>query len=65
MDKYLKSKIKLKILQMFNWIPDKQMICLQYRMKTGRKLTRKNFYNYLENCIASRFECTASKVGLQ
>lgn len=48
MDKYLKSKIKLRILQMFNWIPDKQMICLQYRMKTGRKLNLKNPKRYTE-----------------
>ena len=48
MDKYLKSKIKLKILQMFNWIPDKPMICLQYRMKTGRKLNLHNPKRYTE-----------------
>lgn len=48
MDKYLKSKIKLRILKAFNWIPDKQMICIQYRMKTGRKLNLQNPVRYTE-----------------
>lgn len=48
MDKYLKSKIKLRILQLWNWVPDKQMICLQYRMKTGRKLNLRNPKRYTE-----------------
>lgn len=48
MDKYLKSKIKLQILKLFNWIPDKQMICLQYWMKTGRRLNLKNPKRYTE-----------------
>jgi hypothetical protein len=48
MDKYLKSKIKLDILTMFNWIPDREMIKLQYRMKTGRKLDLENPQRYTE-----------------
>ena len=48
MDKYLKSKVKLQILKLFNWIPDKQMICLQYWMKTGRRLNLKNPKRYTE-----------------
>lgn len=30
--------MRLKILSILNWIPDKQMIKLQYKLKTGRKL---------------------------
>ena len=48
MDKYLKSKIKLQILKLFNWIPDKQMICIQYKIKTGRKLNLNNPTRYTE-----------------
>lgn len=48
MDKYMKSKVKLQILKLFNWIPDKQMICLQYRMKTGRRLNLQNPVRYTE-----------------
>ena len=48
MDKYLKSKIKLQILKLLNWIPDKQMICLQYKMKTGRKLNLAHPIRYTE-----------------
>lgn len=48
MDKYLKSKIKLQILKLFNWIPDKQMIYIQYWMKTGRKLNLENPRRYTE-----------------
>jgi hypothetical protein len=48
LDKYLKSKIKLQILKLFNWIPDKQMIAIQYRIKTGRKLNLKHPVRYTE-----------------
>lgn len=48
MDKYFKSKIKLQILKLFNWIPDKQMVCIQYKMKTGRKLNLENPVRYTE-----------------
>lgn len=47
--KIIKSrKARLKILKLFNWIPDKQMIKLQYRIKTGRKLDLKNPRRYTE-----------------
>ena len=31
-------KFRIKLLSLFNWIPDKFMISLQYRIYTGRKL---------------------------
>ncbi len=39
---------KTKILSLFNFIPDKQMVKLQYRIKTGRKLDLKNPIRYTE-----------------
>lgn len=48
MEKYLKSKLKLRVLQWFNWVPDKQMIKLQYRIKTGRKLNLEDPKRYTE-----------------
>ena len=40
--------LRLKILMLFNWIPDKEMIKLQYKLKTGRKLNLKNPIRYTE-----------------
>ena len=40
--------MRLKILSLLNWIPDKVMIKLQYRLKTGRKLNLKNPTRYTE-----------------
>lgn len=40
--------MRLKILSLLNWIPDKEMIKLQYRLKTGRKLNLKNPIRYTE-----------------
>ena len=48
MDKQTKSKIRLKILQLFNWIPDETMVRLQYWMKTGRKLNLTNPARFTE-----------------
>lgn len=47
--KLIKSRnLRLKILYLFNWIPDKSMIRLQYRVKTGRRLNLKNPTRYTE-----------------
>lgn len=47
--KIIKSqKLRLKILSFLDFIPDKQMIQLQYRIKTGRKLNLKNSQRYTE-----------------
>lgn len=43
-----KREIRLKILSLLNWIPDKEMIKLQYRLKTGRKLNLRNPMRYTE-----------------
>jgi hypothetical protein len=40
--------IRLKVLSLFDFIPDKQMIYLQYFIKTGRKLKLKNPKRYTE-----------------
>lgn len=39
---------RLKILSMFDFIPDKSMIKLQYFIKTGRRLNLKNPQRYTE-----------------
>jgi hypothetical protein len=41
-------KLRIKFLQIFNFIPDKQMVQLQYRIKTGRKLDLKNPKRFTE-----------------
>jgi len=47
--KIIKSrKLRLAILRFLSFIPDKWMIKLQYRMKTGRKLNLKNPQRYTE-----------------
>lgn len=47
--KIIKNKsLRLKIINMFNFIPDKPIIRLQYRIKTGRKLNLKNPKRYTE-----------------
>ena len=41
--KLIKSRnIRIKILKLFNWIPDKTMVKIQYRIKMGKKLNLKN-----------------------
>ena len=40
--------IRAKVLRMLSFVPDKPMIKLQYRMKTGRKLDLKNPKRYTE-----------------
>lgn len=42
------QELRLKILEFTNFIPDKFMIKLQYRIKTGRKLNLKNPKRYTE-----------------
>jgi hypothetical protein len=42
------QELRLKILEMTNFIPDKFMIKLQYRIKTGRNLNLKNPTRYTE-----------------
>lgn len=47
--KFLKSQgLRFKILNFFSWIPDKTMVKIQYRIKTGRKLNLKNPKRYTE-----------------
>ena len=47
--KILKSKdLRIKILKLLNWMPDKTMVKIQYRIKTGRKLNLKNPKRYTE-----------------
>lgn len=47
--KFIKSrKIRLKILELLRFIPDKTMLKLQYRIKTGRQLDLKNPKRYTE-----------------
>lgn len=47
--KIIKSRdIRLKILSLLNWIPDKEMIKLQYRLKTGRHLNLNHPIRYTE-----------------
>ncbi len=42
------QNIRFKILKFLNFIPDKTMVKLQYRIKTGRKLNLKNPQRYTE-----------------
>lgn len=47
--KIIKSrKLRIKILNMLNFIPDKLMLKIQYRIKMGRKLNLKNPQRYTE-----------------
>ena len=42
------QKTRFRILRLLNFIPDKTMIKLQYRIKTGRKLNLKNPKRFTE-----------------
>lgn len=47
--KIIKSRsLRLKILEFLSFIPDKLMLKIQYRMKTGRKLNLKNPQRFTE-----------------
>lgn len=47
--KIIKNReLRIKILDLLSFIPDKMMIKIQYRMKTGRKLNLKNPQRYTE-----------------
>lgn len=47
--KMIKSREnRMKILNLFSWVPDKIMIKIQYRIKLGRKLNLKNPQRYTE-----------------
>lgn len=47
--KFIKSKkLRIRIMQALSFVPDKAMISLQYRIKTGRKLDLKNPERYTE-----------------
>ena len=47
--KIIKSRsLRLKILRVLSFVPDKTMIKLQYRIKTGRKLDLKNPKRFTE-----------------
>lgn len=37
-----REETRFNILRLFNWLPDRLMIILQYYIKTGRKLDLKN-----------------------
>lgn len=41
-------KLRIKILSLLDWIPDKLMVQLQYRIHTGRKLNLKNPQRFTE-----------------
>ena len=41
--KIIKSRdLRIKLLRLFDWMPDKMMLKIQYRIKMGRKLNLKN-----------------------
>lgn len=42
------QKVRFKILDLFNFLPDEKMIKIQYFIKTGRKLNLKNPRRYTE-----------------
>ena len=42
------QKLRFAILNLFSWVPDKIMIKIQYRIKTGRKLNLKNPERFTE-----------------
>ena len=47
--KIIKNRnLRIKILNMLSFIPDKMMLKIQYRIKTGRKLNLKNPQRYTE-----------------
>ncbi len=47
--KIIKSrKLRIRIMQLLNFIPDKMMIQMQYRMKTGRRLNLRNPKRFTE-----------------
>lgn len=47
--KIVKSRaVRIKIMQAMSFVPDKWMVSLQYRIKTGRKLNLKNPQRYTE-----------------
>ena len=47
--KIFKSRnLRFKILNLLSWVPDKTMIKIQYRIKTGRKLNLKNPQRFTE-----------------
>lgn len=42
------QKVRFKVLDLLSWVPDKTMIKIQYRIKTGRKLNLKKPQRYTE-----------------
>lgn len=47
--KIIKSRaVRIKIMQAMRFIPDKWMLSLQYKIKTGRKLDLKNPQRFTE-----------------
>ena len=47
--KIIKSRaVRIKIMQAMSFIPDKWMVSLQYKIKTGRKLNLKNPQRFTE-----------------
>lgn len=47
--KIIKSRaVRIKIMQAMSFVPDKWMLSLQYKIKTGRKLNLKNPQRYTE-----------------
>ena len=55
--KIIKSqKIRFEILKLLNFVPDKTMVKLQYRIKTGRKLNLKNPKRFTEKIQKYKLE---------
>lgn len=47
--KLIKSRaVRIKLMRFFSFVPDKWMVKIQYRIKTGRKLNLKNPQRYTE-----------------
>lgn len=46
--KFVPKKLRFQILKALSFVPDKQMVQIQYRIKTGRKLDLKNPKRYTE-----------------
>ena len=55
--KILKSReLRLRILSLLSWVPDKTMVKIQYRIKTGRKLNLKNPQRFTEKLQKYKLE---------
>lgn len=55
-------KLRIKILSLLSWIPDRMMISLQYRLHTGRKVDLKNPERYTEKLQLYKLEYHDSRM---